>query len=68
MNQARIVFHLARADFYERVRRYNFVTLGLAVFLGYQVAVGNLMLDSANIAAYSTPPGVGAMMSLNATF
>ena len=43
MNQVRIIYHLARADFLERVRRYSFlVMLGLAVFLGYQVAIGNV--------------------------
>ena len=41
MNQARIIYHLARADFLERVRSYSFlVMLGTVVFLGYRAAIG----------------------------
>jgi hypothetical protein len=57
MNQAGVIYHLARADFLERVRRYSFLTmLGLVIFLGYQVAVGNVSLR------------VGSMMSIMASF
>ena len=43
---ARIIYHLARADFLERVRRYSFlVMLGLVVWLGYPAAMGNLVLS-----------------------
>ena len=36
MNTIRVIYHLARADFYERVRRYSFlVMLGMVIFLGY---------------------------------
>ena len=46
MNSVRIIYHLARADFLERVRRYSFlVMLGLVVFLGYQTAIGNMALE-----------------------
>ena len=42
MKSSRVIYHLARADFLERVRRYSFlVMLGLAALLGYQTAVGN---------------------------
>lgn len=45
MNALRALYHLARADFLERVRRYSFlVTLGLALFLGYSIASGQLTL------------------------
>jgi hypothetical protein len=41
----RILYHMARADFLERTRRYSFlVTLGLALFLGYSIASGQLTL------------------------
>jgi hypothetical protein len=41
----RPLYHLAKADFLERVRRYSFlVVLAGAVFLGYELAVGNLVL------------------------
>ena len=36
MNNMRLLYHLARADFWERVRRYSFlITLGLTVYLSY---------------------------------
>ena len=69
MNQARVIYHLARADFYERVRRYSFlVMLGLIVFLGYQVAIGNMTLTLGQYRGEFNSAWVGAMMSLNATF
>lgn len=69
MNQALVIYHLARADFYERLRRYSFlVMLGLAVFLGYQIAAGNLTLTLAQYRGEFNSAWIGAMMSLNATF
>lgn len=45
MNALRVLYHLARADFLERLRRDSFlVTLGLALFLGYSIASGQLTL------------------------
>jgi len=36
MSLVRMIYHLARADFLERVRRYSFlITLGLTLYLGY---------------------------------
>ena len=41
----RAVYHIARADFLERVRRYSFlVTLLFAVYLGYAAATGKIAL------------------------
>ncbi|MCU0521209.1 MAG: hypothetical protein MUF84_11015 [Anaerolineae bacterium] len=40
MNTLRVLFHLARADFYERARRYSFL-LTLAAVVGLGVAVNN---------------------------
>jgi hypothetical protein len=69
MSTARIIYHLARADFLERVRRYSFlVMLGLVVFLGYQTAVGNLALELGQYRGEYNSAWVGAMMSLIATF
>ena len=69
MNSARVVYHLARADFLERVRRYSFlVMLGLIVFLGYQVAIGNMTLQLGQYRGEFNSAWVGALMSLNATF
>ena len=69
MNQMRVIYHLARADFLERVRRYSFlITLGLAVFLGYQAAIGNITLRLDEYRGEFTSAWAGAMMSLIATF
>ena len=69
MRSAYVIYHLARADFLERVRRYSFlVMLGLVVFLGYQTAIGNLALELGLYRGEFNSAWVGAMMSLIATF
>src|SRR5271170_2272133 len=48
MSRSRVLFHIARADFIERVRRYSFLlTMIFSVYLGYAVYAGqvNLQLD-----------------------
>ena len=69
MNQTRVIYHLARADFLERVRRYSFlIMLGLVVFLGYQTGIGNITLELGQYRGEYNSAWVGAMMSLIATF
>lgn len=69
MGAARVAYHLARADFFERVRRYSFlITLGLAAFLGYQVAIGNLTLQLDTYRGEFNSAWVGSMLSVIATF
>ena len=69
MSSIRVIYHLARADFLERVRRYSFlVMLGLVVFLGYQIAIGNMSLQLGQYRGEYNSAWVGALMSLNATF
>ncbi len=69
MSSARVVYHLLRADFLERVRRYAFlIMLGLAVFLAYQVAIGNMTLQLGRYRGEFNSAWVGAMMALNTTF
>lgn len=69
MRAARIIYHLARADFLERVRRYSFlVMVGLAVFLGYQTSIGNMTLELGQYRGEYNSAWVGAMMSLIAAF
>jgi hypothetical protein len=69
MKAAHIIYHLARADFLERIRRYSFlVMLGLVVFLGYQTAIGNMSLELGLYRGEFNSAWVGAMMSLIATF
>lgn len=69
MSTLRVVYHLARADFLERVRRYSFlVMLGAVLFLGYQVANGNMTLELGEYRGVYNSAWVGAMMSLVASF
>ncbi len=69
MNVARVIYHLARADFLERVRRYSFlIMLGLAAFLGYQVAAGNMTVRLDEYRGEFNSAWVGSIMSLIATF
>src|SRR5512141_1551651 len=69
MRSARVIYHLARADFLERVRRYSFlVMLGLAALLGYQTAVGNVRLQLGDYRGEFNSAWVGGMMSIIATF
>ncbi len=69
MNQARIIYHLARADFLERVRRYSFlVMLGAVVFLGYQAAIGNVNMQAGNYRGEYNSAWVGSMMAIIASF
>lgn len=69
MKSARIIYHLARADFLERVRRYSFlVMVGLVVFLGYQTAIGNMALELGKYRGEYNSAWVGAMMSLITAF
>ena len=69
MNQLRVVYHLARADFLERVRRYSFlVVLGLVILLGYQTAVGNVRLQLGQYRGEFNSAWIAGMMSIIATF
>ena len=69
MNQARIIYHLARADFLERVRRYSFlVMLGAVVFLGYQAAVGNIGVQLDDYRGEFNSAWVGSMLAIIASF
>ena len=45
MNHARVLYHMARADFLERVRRYSFLlTLAGALYLAYAVATEKMWI------------------------
>jgi len=69
MNQARIIYHIARADFLERVRRYSFlIMLGAVVFLGYQAAIGNINVQLGNYRGAFNSAWVGGMIASIASF
>jgi hypothetical protein len=62
----RILYHLARADFFERTRRYSFlVMLGLVLWLGYVVASGQFaMTIRPNYAGVISSAWVGTTMAV----
>jgi hypothetical protein len=65
MSRARVLWHLTRADFLERVRRTSFlVTLGLAVYLGYVVSAGQLKLWLGDARGIYNSAWVGVLMAL----
>jgi hypothetical protein len=69
MNQARVIYHLSRADFLERVRRYSFlIMLGAVVFLGYQTAIGNMTLRLGQYRGIFNSAWTGSMMALISNF
>lgn len=69
MTTLRSFYHLARADFLERVRRYSFlVMLGAVVFLGYQAAIGNVSLQLGDYRGEINSAWVGSMLAIIASF
>ena len=70
MNGPRVLYHLARADFLERTRRYSFlVLLGLAAWLGYVSASGQIIMRIyPNYTGEINSAWAGTLMSLTVTF
>jgi hypothetical protein len=69
MSAARILYHLARADFLERTRRYSFlIILGLVLFLGYNVNTGQITLRLEEYRGVFNSAWVGSMMTLVVNF
>ena len=65
MSRARVLWHLLRADFLERVRRYGFlVTLVFAGWLGYLVSVGAIKLWIGNARGIYDSAWEGALTAL----
>ncbi len=69
MNAWNIIFHMLRADFLERTRRYSFLlTLCLGVYLGYMVNVGKLVLHLDSYRGVFNSAWVGTLIALVITF
>ncbi len=65
MNAGRVMFHLAKADFLERVRRYSFlVTLGMTLYFGYLAGTGKLMLRMGNVRGVYNSAWIGGLMAM----
>jgi hypothetical protein len=61
----RAVWHLARADFRERSRRYGFIlTLAFAAYLGYLVNTGQMALRIGRYQGELTSAWIGVQMAL----
>jgi hypothetical protein len=65
----RVLYHMARADFLERTRRYSFlIMLGLVIWLGYASTTGILVLSvPPNYVGEINSPWVGALITLTVT-
>lgn len=69
MRTMRIILHIGRADFLERVRRYSFlIMLGLTLFLGFQVAIGNMTVTLDEYRGEFNSAWLGSTMSFFASF
>jgi hypothetical protein len=68
MNTVRVLYHLALADFLERVRRYSFLlTLAATVYLGYAVIVDDVKLRFGDYRGVNNSAWVGLQMAMCAT-
>lgn len=65
MKRGRVLWHLVKADFLARVRRTSFfVTLGFAVYLGYQTYAGHIVLRLDDYRGVYNSAWVGALMGV----
>ncbi len=68
MTSARVLYHVARADVLERVRRYSFLlTLLFAVYLGYAAATGKILLRLGDYRGVYTSAWIGMMVAVVTT-
>ena len=64
-DHVRILYHLARADFLERVRRYSFVlTMGISIYLGYAATTGQLEMRVGDSRGIFNSAWIGGLMAL----
>ncbi len=69
MSAIRSIYHLARADFLERVRRYSFlVVLAATLFACYQVHTGQIGIIISGHRGTMNSAWLGAVMTLTVTF
>jgi hypothetical protein len=65
----RPLYHLAKADFLERVRRYSFwVVLAGTVFFGYELVAGNLVMHLGQYRGLYNSAWVGMLVAAWAAF
>jgi hypothetical protein len=63
-----MVYHLARADFLERVRRYSFLfIMGISLYFGYAAATGQLVMRVNESRGVFNSAWIGGLMALVST-
>jgi hypothetical protein len=68
MNRSRILYHMVRADFLERVRRYSFLlTMSFAIYLGYAVYARQVTLRLDDYRGVDNSAWLGTVIGLIAT-
>lgn len=65
MSSSRALYHMVRADFLERVRRYSFLlTLGFSIYLGYAVYSGQIILRLDQYRGVNNSAWLGSVIGL----
>lgn len=65
MNPQRVLYHMVRADFIERVRRYSFlVTLAFAIYVGYAAYSGTIVVRLGEYRGVYNSAWLGSLMGL----
>lgn len=65
MNSPRVLYHMVRADFLERVRRYSFLlTLAVAVYVGYAAFTEKIVLRLDDYRGIYNSAWLGALMGI----
>ena len=68
MNRGRVLYHLVKADFLQRVRSYSFLlTLAFAVYLGYAAYSGKIMLRLDDYRGIYNSAWLGGLMGIVAS-
>src|SRR5664279_3034877 len=68
MKAFHILYHMVRADFLERVRRYSFLfSLTFSIYLGYAVYSGQVRLQLGDYRGVSNSAWLGSVITLLAT-
>lgn len=68
MNRGRVLYHMVKADFLTRVRRYSFLlTVAFAVFLAFETLTGNIVLNMDGYRGIYNSAWTGELMALVAT-
>ena len=68
MNRSRALYHMVRADFLERVRRYSFLlTLSFSVYLAYAVYADQITLQLDKYRGVDNSAWVGSVIALVAS-